>query len=57
MKSFACSPRVSPPRSFARDLCLSAQTISTHRARMLKKFGLQSTAELIRYAIQNGLAD
>ena len=46
-----------PVKVIAHDLCLSAQTISTHRARMLKKFGLQSTAELIRYAIQNRLVE
>jgi len=44
-------------KAIARDLCLSAQTISTHRSRILKKFGLQSTAELIRYAIENRLVD
>ena len=46
-----------PAKAIARDLSLSPQTISTHRARMLKKLGLQSTAELIRYAIQNRLVD
>ena len=46
-----------PAKAIARDLCLSAQTISTYRARILKKFGLHSTAELIRYAIQNRLVD
>ena len=44
-------------KTIALEFSLSAQTISTHRARMLKKLGLQSTAELIRYAIQNRLVD
>lgn len=39
----------------ARMLSLSVKTISTYRARILKKMGLQTTAELIRYAVQNGL--
>jgi len=46
-----------PAKAIARDLSLSPQTISTHRTRILKKFGLQSTAELIRYAIENRLVD
>ncbi len=44
-------------KTIALELSLSAQTISTHRTRMLKKLGLHSTAELIRYAIQNRLVD
>src|SRR5437867_837312 len=46
-----------PAKAIARDLCLSPQTIGTHRTRMLRKFELHSTAELIRYAIQNRLVD
>ena len=46
-----------PAKVIARDLCLSPQTIGTHRTRMLRKFELHSTAELIRYAIQNRLVD
>ena len=44
-------------KTIALELSLSAQTISTHRSRMLNKLGLHSTAELIRYAIQHGLVD
>jgi two-component system invasion response regulator UvrY len=40
----------------ATELSLSAQTVSTYRARMLEKMGLRTTGELMRYAIQNGLA-
>jgi len=46
-----------PAKAIARELSVSAQTISTHRARILKKLGLHSTAELIRYAVQNRLVD
>lgn len=40
----------------ARELCLSVKTISTYRARILKKLGLNSTAEIIRYALKRELA-
>jgi DNA-binding NarL/FixJ family response regulator len=38
-------------------LSLSDKTISTYRARVLEKIGLNSNAELIRYAIENKLVD
>jgi DNA-binding NarL/FixJ family response regulator len=38
-------------------LSLSDKTISTYRARVLEKIGLNSNAELIRYALQNQLVD
>jgi two-component system invasion response regulator UvrY len=41
----------------ARELSLSVKTISTYRARILEKMGMESNAQLIRYAVQNGLAD
>jgi two-component system invasion response regulator UvrY len=41
----------------ASDLCLSYNTISTYRARVLRKLGLTSTAELMRYALQHGLTE
>jgi DNA-binding NarL/FixJ family response regulator len=40
----------------AQNLNLSPKTISTYRARILEKTGLKSTAELIRYAIDQGAA-
>lgn len=39
----------------AKELCLSVFTISTYRARILEKLDLRTTAELVRYAIQNQL--
>jgi DNA-binding NarL/FixJ family response regulator len=39
----------------ARELCISNKTISTHKMRMMKKLGVESTAELVRYAIKHGL--
>jgi two-component system, NarL family, invasion response regulator UvrY len=38
-------------------LSLSDKTISTYRARILEKIGVNSNAELVRYAIQNKLVD
>lgn len=39
----------------ARDLCLSVQTISTHRRRILDKMNLASNAALTYYGVTNGL--
>ena len=39
----------------AESLSLSVQTISTYRAHILEKLGLENTAQIIRYAHQNGL--
>ena len=38
-------------------LNLSVKTISTHKARILQKLRVGGTAELVRYAIEHGLAD
>ncbi len=38
-------------------LHLSKKTISTYRRHILEKMGMQSNADLIRYAIENRLAD
>lgn len=39
----------------AERLHLSVKTVSTYRARLLEKMGMESNAELTRYAIANGL--
>ena len=39
----------------AGDHSLSVKTISTYRARILEKIGLKNSAEITRYAIDNGL--
>lgn len=41
----------------AEDLALSVKTVSTYRARILEKLSCQTTAELIRYAIESRLVD
>ena len=38
-------------------LNLSVKTVSTHKSRILQKLGLSGTAELVRYALEHGLAD
>lgn len=39
----------------AAQLSLSVKTVSTYRARTLVKLGLESTAEIMRYALERGL--
>jgi two-component system invasion response regulator UvrY len=41
----------------AEELHLGVTTVSTYRARILEKMGMASTAELMRYAIDNRLVD
>lgn len=41
----------------AEELNLGVATVSTYRARLLEKMALKSTAELIRYGLENGLVD
>lgn len=41
----------------ASALALSVKTISTYRTRLLMKLQMRGNAELMRYAIENGLAD
>jgi len=44
-----------PVSEIADDIHLSVKTISTYRARILEKLGLNNNAELTRYAMDNGL--
>jgi DNA-binding NarL/FixJ family response regulator len=39
----------------AEALHLSVKTVSTHKTRILQKMGMASTAELVRYALENDL--
>ena len=39
----------------AEELTISIKTVSTYRGRILEKLGLKSTAELVRYGIENGI--
>jgi DNA-binding NarL/FixJ family response regulator len=44
-------------KEIAAELSLSVKTVSTYRARILKKMRVRSNAELIHYALQRGLAE
>jgi DNA-binding NarL/FixJ family response regulator len=44
-------------KEIAAEISLSAKTVSTYRARVLTKLGVHSTAELVRYAVENHLFD
>jgi len=44
-------------KEIAAGLALSEKTVSTYRVRILTKLNLKSTAELIRYALKNRLAE
>lgn len=40
----------------AQEMNVSVSTVSTYRARVLEKLNLANTAELIRYAVENGIS-
>ena len=39
----------------AERLCISARTVETHRANIMRKLGLRSQTDLIRYAFKRGI--
>jgi DNA-binding NarL/FixJ family response regulator len=42
-------------KQIADKLCISVKTVETHRARIMQKLDLHTTADLVRYAIRTGL--
>lgn len=44
-----------PIKAIARELGISPKTAETHRAQLCRKLRLEGTAELVRYAIRQGL--
>jgi len=42
-------------RQMAKELCISIKTVDTHRARINRKLGLHSTADVVRFAALSGL--
>jgi two-component system invasion response regulator UvrY len=44
-------------KQIAAALSIGISTVNTYRARIFSKMDLRSNAELIRYAVQHGLAD
>jgi DNA-binding NarL/FixJ family response regulator len=43
--------------AIADELNLSVKTVSTHKARLMEKMGIDNQAELVRYAIRHRLVD
>lgn len=43
-------------RQIAEELAISPKTVDVHRTNLMRKLGLHSIADLVRYAIQTGLA-
>ncbi len=41
----------------AAKLNLSVKTVSTHKARLMEKLGIDNQADLVRYAMKHGLSD
>ncbi|MBU6260291.1 MAG: response regulator transcription factor [Burkholderiales bacterium] len=46
-----------PLTEIGSQLCLSVKTVGSHRSRILVKLGLASNAELVQYAMRQGLVD
>ena len=44
-------------RQVADELCLSYNTISTYRSRILTKLGVETDAQIVRYALEHGLVE
>jgi len=44
-------------KEIAAKLKLSANTVAVHRANMMDTLGIHKSAELVVYAIRNGLVD
>jgi len=44
-------------QEIAKQLFISVRTAETHRAHIMQKLGLQTRAELVRYALVNGMLD
>ncbi|MFA6148171.1 MAG: response regulator transcription factor [bacterium] len=46
-----------PVGAIAKELCLSAKTVSSYRSNILLKTGMKNNSEITHYAIQNQLVD
>ena len=44
-------------QEIAEKLVVSASTVQTHRTHILQKLGLETTIDLVRYAIRHGLIE
>lgn len=41
----------------AEQLAISNKTVSTHKSRLMQKLGFQNNSEMVRYGLENGLAE
>jgi DNA-binding NarL/FixJ family response regulator len=41
--------------TIASELCISRQTVGSHKARLMQKLGLQTNVDIVRYAVSHGL--
>ena len=46
-----------PLTEIGQEMMISVKTVSTHRTHVLEKLGVASTAELVLYAVRQGLID
>ena len=44
-------------KEIATLLCISTRTVETHRANIMRKLSLNKTADLVRYALRNGVSE
>jgi DNA-binding NarL/FixJ family response regulator len=44
-------------KDIAEELSLSLSAVSTHRTRILRKMNMKSNADIIRYALREGLVE
>ena len=54
---FSCLARGRSVNEIAASLNLSPKTVHVHRANMLHKLGVKTTAELVQVAVRNGVLD
>lgn len=45
------------PKTIAEKLCISQKTVGTHRNNIMKKIGVNTTADIIKYAANLGIID
>lgn len=43
-------------KEIAAELAISTKSVETYRSRLMKKLGYSSPAELVRYAVREGIA-
>jgi DNA-binding NarL/FixJ family response regulator len=44
-----------PSAAIAEQLFISPRTVETHRSNLMRKLGLRTPAEVVRYAVRHGV--